>query len=454
MEASTDPDIQPYQAQSFLVLGDIQYSQRYFQPAMLNYSICVKLSREHGLPQTGALAEQGIARLMIEQGEDSAARAHSFNLLTLLEDQPSSEELIGQTYHTIAKSFINETQWDSATYYLAKAQEYDQLHHLPHLRGQVLASYAEMYRQQGKSPTTAMAYVDEALALVDSLKHQNLFLQFSFLKASLLGATPQWQKGATLLEQSILQARSSTIVVDLDYAYELYIDLLRDHGQYEKALNMYDALYTYQQETIDQEETNTRRDYEARYKLNQTQFELDQNKLIIERNESKIRQQRLSILIISPLAILILLLLMFGLRNYRAKNRAHLMLEELMDEVRTQNDELIQQAEELTASNGHIKDLNERLELMVAQRTETIRAQHERLIRYGFMNAHELRGPLARILGLTILIPHCDNSAEVMQLAQKIEFESRQMDAVVKQINRTIEKEELIEQVTQETSAS
>ncbi|MEL6537116.1 MAG: hypothetical protein AAFQ98_16965, partial [Bacteroidota bacterium] len=446
MEASTDPDIQPYQTESFLALGDIQFSQRYFKPAMLNYTICVKLAREHDLPKTGALAEQGIARLMMEQGEDSAARAHSFNLLDILEANRLSEELTGQTYHTIARTFFNSQQWDSAAFYLEKAQTYDELHQLPHLRGQVLASYAEMYRQQGKSPAAALALIDEALGLVDSLQYQSLFLQFSFLKASLLGGTTRWQEGASLFDQAIQKARSSTIVVDLDYAYVLYIDLLRSHGRNEKALQLYDALYAYKQEEHDLEEISSRRDFEARYKLNQTQYELEQNRLTLEQSEAKVRQQRRSITIITPLAILILLLLVFGFRNYRAKNRAHVILEDLMEEIRIQNEELIQQAEKLTTSNEHIQELNDRLEISVAKRTETIREQHERLIKYGFMNAHELRGPLARILGLTYLIPYCRSSAEIMDLAQKIEFESRQMDRVVKQINRTIEEEELIEQ--------
>jgi signal transduction histidine kinase len=111
-------------------------------------------------------------------------------------------------------------------------------------------------------------------------------------------------------------------------------------------------------------------------------------------------------------------------------------------ELRFANNELISLNEELTSSNENIKVLNENLERMVKERTDKINDQLHQLSKYAHMNSHEVRAPLARMLGLMQLIKHKDTPED--QKAELIEMLydcSNELDAIIKEMNRLLERE-------------
>jgi signal transduction histidine kinase len=59
-----------------------------------------------------------------------------------------------------------------------------------------------------------------------------------------------------------------------------------------------------------------------------------------------------------------------------------------------------QRTQELSNVNSELKHLNQNLEQKVRERTERIDSQLSQMIKYSHMNSHEVRAPLARILGL------------------------------------------------------
>jgi glucan phosphoethanolaminetransferase (alkaline phosphatase superfamily) len=71
----------------------------------------------------------------------------------------------------------------------------------------------------------------------------------------------------------------------------------------------------------------------------------------------------------------------------------NLELYEKSNEIETQNEELVQSQESLN-------QLNLNLENLVQERTQKIQQQNYQLIKYAYSNAHHVRGPVARILGL------------------------------------------------------
>lgn len=100
-------------------------------------------------------------------------------------------------------------------------------------------------------------------------------------------------------------------------------------------------------------------------------------------------------------------------------------------EIETQNEELLQSQENLFQLNTH-------LESIVDARTQEVKNQNERLIRYSYANAHHVRGPVARVLGL-IQLSKMDVNLDYPFLFQKIEEQTREIDEVVKGINRELE---------------
>ena len=64
------------------------------------------------------------------------------------------------------------------------------------------------------------------------------------------------------------------------------------------------------------------------------------------------------------------------------------------------NNELKSVNEEITQQQRKIMLINENLENLVQERTQRINLLNEKIIKYAFFNAHNVRGHLARIMGL------------------------------------------------------
>jgi signal transduction histidine kinase len=107
---------------------------------------------------------------------------------------------------------------------------------------------------------------------------------------------------------------------------------------------------------------------------------------------------------------------------------------ERTNELQTVNEELI-------AANEGTKRLNENLEQLVKERTDKINAQLEQLRKYAYMNSHELRAPLARILGLLQLFKHEQIPEQTKMLLGYMEEASIELDTVIRQMNRLLEDE-------------
>lgn len=114
----------------------------------------------------------------------------------------------------------------------------------------------------------------------------------------------------------------------------------------------------------------------------------------------------------------------------------NLQLIEKSNEIETQNEELVLSQENLHSLNSH-------LESLVEERTREVQRQNEQLIRYAYSNAHHLRGPVARLLGL-IQLSKMESDLEYAFIFQKIEEQANEIDDVVKGINRELEAKENI----------
>lgn len=119
-------------------------------------------------------------------------------------------------------------------------------------------------------------------------------------------------------------------------------------------------------------------------------------------------------------------------------DRLHSELRENNIELQRRANEIAAQNEELVQIQENINAINSSLESIVDERTAKIQHQNEILLRYAYTNAHHLRGPVARLLGLASisqLEPRPDpNEIIAMMAAQAVEI-----DAVISQINTDLE---------------
>jgi hypothetical protein len=105
----------------------------------------------------------------------------------------------------------------------------------------------------------------------------------------------------------------------------------------------------------------------------------------------------------------------------------------LLAELKDQSDEIAAQNEELMQSEENLSRVNLHLESLVEERAGKIRQQNEMLLKYAYANAHHVRGPVARVLGL-IQVSKMKTDLDFPWFFEKVEDEAKAIDTILKRI--------------------
>jgi signal transduction histidine kinase len=112
-------------------------------------------------------------------------------------------------------------------------------------------------------------------------------------------------------------------------------------------------------------------------------------------------------------------------------------------EVHDKNDELEAYGEELLASEEELKQINENLNNLVENRTQALIKQNEKLLHHAFINAHKVRSPVARILGLVNLIKYEVTLEEKgKELVDRLHVSTNELNDILKEVRVNLESEE------------
>lgn len=145
---------------------------------------------------------------------------------------------------------------------------------------------------------------------------------------------------------------------------------------------------------------------------------------------------------------IVLYWLLFSLLSYLLVNSvdkligkliaANALIAEQKEEMATINEELSETNQSLQVLNQKMGDLNSVLELKVQERTKEIEERNQKLESYAFYNAHKLRGPYCRILGLISLrkIVEIEEREEIDRLLDQCMLE---MEQVIHEIQRIVD---------------
>lgn len=143
---------------------------------------------------------------------------------------------------------------------------------------------------------------------------------------------------------------------------------------------------------------------------------------------------------------IVLYWLLFSLLSYLLVNsvdklidklsKANILIAEQKEEMAAINEELSETNQSLQAVNQKMVNLNDALEMKVQERTKEIEERNEKLESYAFYNAHKLRGPYCRILGLISLrkIVEVEEREEIDRLLDQCMLELEQVIREIQEI--------------------
>lgn len=103
------------------------------------------------------------------------------------------------------------------------------------------------------------------------------------------------------------------------------------------------------------------------------------------------------------------------------------------EEIQAQNEEIQSQAEE-------IQGINDNLEMIVLARTQELEKKNKASEEAAFIIAHELRAPVASVLGLINLISRTKLNKEARDIVDHMQCSGEKLDNVVRNITKAIER--------------
>jgi ligand-binding sensor domain-containing protein len=112
----------------------------------------------------------------------------------------------------------------------------------------------------------------------------------------------------------------------------------------------------------------------------------------------------------------------------------------LEERVRERTQQIQQKNEEIQAQAREIKVINENLERRVHERTHELERKNKALEEYAFINAHNLRSPVASILGLVNLLSKTNLQPAEKEMIDHMKSSAERLDNVVRSITESIEK--------------
>jgi signal transduction histidine kinase len=211
--------------------------------------------------------------------------------------------------------------------------------------------------------------------------------------------------------------------------YSLYQSAVGNFAGAYKALNQ----HVYLRDSLSQEQESLNlAKVKASYDLDQKQTEIE---LLTKNNEiqqERIRSQR-TIFIATLVGLILLVILVINLiYNYRRQRNIAKLIRVQHDEIEMKNTELEAQSAKLQENNQYIQSLNAQLEQKVMERTHELELANQELDTFLYRSSHDMRRPITTLLGLNQVARYVINdSNSVVVLFDKVVETARSMDSML-----------------------
>lgn len=280
------------------------------------------------------------------------------------------------------------------------------------------------------------------------------------------------KQGNTLLaekwaKESAEIAKAGNYRAPLRDVYFLLSRIMDKQKNYSESLDYYKLATAYKDSIQNLTEASRVAALQRTYELQLKQKQIDNLKKDAALKEQELTRNRL--LLISS-AVGVILLSLYGytiIRSYRFQKAVTVLLKDRNAEISNQNkklhdqqielknlhDAMVLQAEEVTAQrdllseknqeieklNIELSSLNYHLEKKVEDRTKTLEIQNKALADYSFFNAHKLRAPVARIMGIINIleIKHITNDND--QLLEFLRTSSKELDDITRSMGAQLD---------------
>lgn len=335
------------------------------------------------------------------------------------------------TYNTIALCNRELGQKDMAIINYDKALELAKKLHNEFWMGLINGNKAVVLKQMGRSNDalnslladfrTSIKFKVWSSAGIAAVTISDIYLENKNIKVA----------GLYLDSARMMFAREGDKFAARRAASHLYKEEAKYHSAIRKYPEAYAALWkhvelrdslSFEQESLSMAKAK------ASYELDRKQTEIE---LLTKNNEiqqERIRSQKTLFIATLVVLILVILLSVNLIYNFRRQKHIYQLLRTQRDEIEAKNAALEQQGAKLQENNQYIQSLNAKLEQKVAERTSELETTNKELDTFLYHSSHDIRRPITTLLGLDHIARQISNDAEVILLFDKVAETARSMD--------------------------
>lgn len=364
-------------------IGAVYFTQENFKLAVVNITEAYKIAEEIG-DSTSMATEQLTLCSCFERLEEPNRAIHYCEQTLKYFKRHHLEERTAHAYHYLGQSYILLKSFDEALSYFWMSKDLVE-------NGQYNSVGCDLYRDMG-----------------------DLYVKLDNYDSSMY-----YYKKTMHVFEHYDNAQSKKM---------LYYSLSK---HYERE-NQIDSAFYYNKEYANLLQNDFKARVRDQLSSVQAYYELELNRNELMLSHEEIKSRNTIIIAISMGVIILIALLLIIWRFYVLKQTANQALKNL-------NRKITIQSLKLTQANDEIKRINENLETIVEERTKEIQHKNEILIEYAHSNAHKVRGPLARILGVLSIINLTIHDTEFRELTDRIQENANELDGVVREINQRLE---------------
>jgi tetratricopeptide (TPR) repeat protein len=432
LENALNLDYQKGVASSYNVLG-ICYSIRGDYTAGLDYFIkALRLREELGDQKGTSHTLNNISRLFIYQKEYDKALEYAGKSLEILKkvDDPRA---IANAHISLGSIYLSKGDFREALKTFNTAREKFITAGLKNEEGWVMLKIANAWAADSQYDK-ALDACFVAMRLLDTKTDLFTTVELFQTTGSIYLTKDNLKEASHYLHEAIRLADAGNDNHGSMSSRLKLSEVFRNFRMYDSALYYSDQYLTLHSEVFNAEKSRQLATLEKIYQS-------EKKDQLLELKSKEIESQSIIIMAFSILVAVMMVLGFIIYKYYRDKKKSHRELQKLHRDIYEKHEEILAQSEELTQANEEISRINESLEAEVTHRTDKIERQNKILIEYAYSNAHNVRGPLARILGLASLMSKEDDPELLKEYNTYIYVSAQELDNVIRAINIKLQNE-------------
>jgi signal transduction histidine kinase len=325
-------------------------------------------------------------------------------------------------------------------------------------RSKSLAGQAEVYGILGNLAIGESKYDSalfyQLLGLKISLRTPDLIgtaynlagVGYTYSKLNNYSKAEHYLNQAESLADSI---NSGTVMVEILNFRRQIAESKRDLTAYIRYTKAYETL---SDSLLRQSESNRVLLSETLAEIQKKNSEILLQKVTLENQEKELSLRRWQIIVVSAGGVLVIIILFILYSGFKASKKLNFKIIEQnnslatsQEEIQAQNEELLMANEEISAQRdmiqqqrNHLDSRNRQLEDIVEERTKDLVQYIQQLEQFAFISSHNLRAPIARILGLGNLLEMKDlRDSETIHKA--LIACAHDLDIVIKDLNAVLD---------------